>query len=94
MTWSTPKLCSFMRSCTSRFQICDRTNNRWVAIDNSRNTRQIARYFTAILWIVVGCQIWTREVKERIKQHNLRADHVTIRSELKYLIGAKGVGTV
>jgi len=30
-----------------------------------------------------------REVKERLKLHNLRTDHVMIRSELKYLIGAK-----
>jgi len=30
-----------------------------------------------------------REVKEQLKLHNLRTDHVTIRSELKYLIGAK-----
>jgi len=30
-----------------------------------------------------------REVKEQLTLHNLRTDHVTIRSELKYLIGAK-----
>jgi len=35
-----------------------------------------------------------REVKEGLKLHNLRTDHVTIRSELIYLIGAKAVGTV
>jgi hypothetical protein len=28
-------------------------------------------------------------VKERLKLHNMHIDHVTIRSELKYLIGAK-----
>ena len=28
-------------------------------------------------------------MKEGLKQHNLRTDHVTIRSELRYLIGAK-----
>ena len=33
-------------------------------------------------------------MKERLKLHNLHIDHVTIRSELKYLIGAKAVGTV
>jgi len=32
--------------------------------------------------------------KQRIELHNLRIDHVAIRSELKYLIGAKDVGTV
>jgi len=31
-------------------------------------------------------------VKERLKLHNLRIDHVTIQSELKYLIGAKNLG--
>ena len=30
-------------------------------------------------------------MKELVKLHNLRTDHVTIRSELKYLIGAKVV---
>jgi hypothetical protein len=34
------------------------------------------------------------EVKELEKLHILCTDHVTIRSELKYLIGAKAVGTV
>ena len=28
-------------------------------------------------------------MKERLKLHNLRTDHVMIQSELKYLIGAK-----
>jgi hypothetical protein len=30
-------------------------------------------------------------VKERVELHNLRTDHVMIRSELKYLIGGKVV---
>jgi len=34
------------------------------------------------------------EVKELIILHNLRTDHLTVRSELTYLIGAKAVGTV
>jgi len=34
------------------------------------------------------------EVKELIILHNLRTDDVTVRSELKYLIGAEAVGTV
>jgi hypothetical protein len=33
-----------------------------------------------------------RELKERPKLHNLRIQHVMIRSELKYLIGAKLLG--
>jgi hypothetical protein len=32
-----------------------------------------------------------REVKELVKLHNLCTDHVTIQSELKYLMGAKVV---
>jgi hypothetical protein len=32
-----------------------------------------------------------REVKEQVKLHNLRLEHVTIRSELRYLIGAQVV---
>jgi len=35
-----------------------------------------------------------REVKEGLKLHNLRTDHVAIQSELIYLIGAKAVGTM
>jgi len=34
------------------------------------------------------------EVKELIILHNLCTDHVTVRSELTFLIGAKSVGTV
>jgi len=33
-------------------------------------------------------------MKELIFVHNLRSDHVAVRSELTYLIGAKAVGTV
>jgi len=35
-----------------------------------------------------------QEVKERLELNNLRIDHIMIRSKLKYLIGAKVVGTV
>jgi len=34
------------------------------------------------------------EVKEGLKLNNLRIDYVMIRSKLKFLIGAKVVGTV
>jgi len=34
------------------------------------------------------------EVKEGLILHNVHTDHVMIRSELIYLIGAKAVGTV
>ena len=39
--------------------------------------------------ILVRLQIWEREVKEGLKLDNVPTDHVTIQSELKYLIGAK-----
>jgi len=35
-----------------------------------------------------------QEAKEGLKLNNLRIDYVMIRSKLKYLIGAKGAGTV
>jgi len=89
VTWSIRKLCSFMRSFTSRFQICDLTNICWVAIENPRFSHHIWTYFTAIQRILVGWQIWRLEAKEHIKLYNLIIDHVTILSELRYLIGAK-----
>jgi len=94
MTWSVRTLCSFNRSFTSRCHICDRTNIHWVAIENPPISRKITRYFTAIQRILVRSQIWLWEVKERLEMHNVRTDHVMIRSELKYLIGVKGGGTV
>jgi len=78
--WSVRTLCSFSRSFTSRCQICDWTNIRWVAVENPRISLIISCYFTAILRILVGSQIWKREVKERIILHNLHTDHITIRS--------------
>ena len=41
--------------------------------------------------MLVGSQIWKWEVKERLKLHNLRIEHVVIRSELKYSIVARNV---
>jgi len=94
MTWSVRKLSSFSPSFTSRIQICDRTNNGGGAIENPRNSLKNRLYFTATQRISVRSQIWMREVKEGLKLHNLHTGHVTIWSELIYLIGAKAVGTV
>jgi len=94
MTWSVCTLCSFSRSFTSRCQIWDRTNIRWVTIENPRISHNILCYFTAIQWILVRSQIWKREVKERLKLHNLCIHHVMIRWDLRYLIGVKIAGTV
>jgi len=93
-TWSVSRLCSFSRCFTTRFQICDPTSIRWVAVENPPISLKISHYLTTTQRISVGSQIWKREVKERLKLHNLHTDYVVIRSELKYLIGAKGVGTV
>ena len=94
MTWSVRRLCSSSRSFTSRFQICDPTNIRWVAIENPVISRKMCLYFTATQQISVGSQIWKLEVKEWLEMHNVRTDRVMIRSELKYLIGAKVAGTL
>jgi len=89
VTWSVCRLCSFSPSFTSRSHICDRTNIRSVAIENPHFSAEISPSSTAIQRILVQSQIWQREVIEGVKLHNLRTDHVTIRSELRYLIGAK-----
>jgi len=39
--------------------------------------------------ILVESQIRKREVKGQLQLHNQHIDHVTIQSELRYLIGAK-----
>jgi len=93
ITWSVCRLCSFGRPFTSRSQIWHRTNIRCVAIENPPISCKISRYFTPTLRILVQSQIWEREGKERLKLHNVRTDHIMIRSELKYLIGANDGGT-
>jgi len=89
VTWSVGKLCSFSPSFTSRSQICGRTNIHRVAIENPRILSEKWRYFTAIRWILVQSQIWQREVKERLKLHNLHtaqsaywSDRDTIRTQI------------
>jgi len=94
MTWSVRTLCSFRSSFTSSFLICDPTIIRGVAIENPRISITIGPFFTATQQISVWSQIWMLEVKELITLHNQHTDHVTVRSELKYWIGAKAVGTV
>jgi len=89
VTWSIRKLSSFMRSFTSHFQICNPTNICWVAIENPRFSLENWPNFTAIQRILVELQIGQREAKQRKELHNLRIDHVTIRSELRYFIGTK-----
>ena len=92
-TWSICRLYSYSRSFTSRFQICDRTSICWVAIKNLPISLEICHYFTTTPRISVGLHIWMQEVKERLNMNNFHIDHVMVRSKLKYLIGAKAVGT-
>jgi hypothetical protein len=94
MTWSVCRLRSFSCSFTSRCQICDQTNIRWVPIENARISPEISPNFTAIQRILFQLQIWLREVKEQLKLHNLRNDHILILSELNYIIGAKFGGSL
>jgi len=94
MTWSVSRLCNFGRSFASHCQICDWINIGWVAIANPLISHTMLRYSTAIHRILVGSQLWMREVVERLTLHNLHTDHVRIRSELKYSIVGKVAGTL
>jgi len=55
------------------------------------NFRQNSPVSIAIEQILVGSQIWKREVNEWLELHNLHIDYVMIQSELRHLIGAKVV---
>jgi len=77
-TWSIFRLCSFSPSFTSRFQLNDLTNIRWVAIENPWISLEISSHSTAIQRILVGSQIWKRDVKQGVKLHNPRIYHVMI----------------
>jgi len=88
-TWSICRLCSFNPSFTSRCQICDWTNIRGIAVKEGDISAEKCGFSTVTQRILVQSQLWEREGKEGLKLHNLRTDHVTIRSQLRYLIGAK-----
>jgi len=94
VTWSVGKSCKFSPAFTARYHIRSRTNFRPVVIKNPWILPEKWGYFTAIRWILVQSQIWQREVKERLKLHNLHTDHIVIQSELKYFIWVKVAGTV
>jgi hypothetical protein len=89
MTWSVRRLSSSSCTFTCRCQICDTTNTRCDAIEHLRISLYICPYFTAIQQISARSQIEKREMKERIELHNLHTDHITIQSEIWYLIGTK-----
>jgi len=94
VTWSVYRLCSPSCCFTSRFKICHLTIIRWVTMENPGISVRICPEFTDTHRISVGSQICNREVKEQLDLHNLHTAHAIIRSELKYLIGAKDLGTV
>jgi len=94
MIWSIHRLCSFRSFFTSRFQICNPTNIRGVAIENPRISLKSCPYFTATQRISVRSQIWMLEVEEIITLYKLRIHHVLIRSELKSLIAASAVESI
>jgi len=89
VTWSVRRLCSMSPSFTSRCLICDWRNIRWIAVKEGHISAEKCGFSIVTQLILVRSQVWQREVKEGLKLHNLRTDHVTIQSELRYLIGAK-----
>jgi hypothetical protein len=89
VTWSVYRSCILRRSFTSQFQNCDLTNIHCVAIENTGNSHQIWRYFTATERMLGASQFGIREVKQRIIIQTLCTSHVTIQWELRYIIGAK-----
>jgi len=91
MTWSIPKLFSCSRSFTSCIQICNPTDIRWMVGISWLNLSEIGGFSIATEWILVRSQIRKLEAKVRLTLHNLRIDHVVIRSELKYLIRERNV---
>jgi len=88
-TWSICRSWSFSPSFTSRCQICDWTKIHWIAVKEGDISAEKCGFSIATQRILVQSQIWEQEVKEGLKLNNVRTDHVTIRSELRYLFGAK-----
>jgi len=92
VTRSVCRLCSTSLSFTSHCQICDWSNIRWIAVKEGDISAEKCGFSIATQRILVRSQMWEREVKEGLKLHDLHTDHITIRSELRYLIGATIVG--
>jgi hypothetical protein len=92
VTWSISRLCSFSRSFPSRFQICHPTVICSVAVILGLILCEIGGFSIVTQLILVASHICKWEVTERNKLHNLFVDHVTIQSEMKYLLGAKHLG--
>jgi hypothetical protein len=89
VTWSVCRLCIISPSFTSRCQICDWSSILWIAVKEGDISAEMCGFSIATQRILVRSQMWEREVKEGLELHNLCTDHVTIRSELRYLIRGK-----
>ena len=88
VTWLIRWMCSFSSSSTCCFQIWDRTNIRSIGVKQHHIPSNIHRFSIVTEQILIWSQIWRWEVREQLTVRNLRIDHVTIRSELRYIIGA------
>jgi hypothetical protein len=88
-TWSVYRLCIIRSSFISRSQNCDATDIHGVALEIQGISCQICSYFTATARILVISQFWMRKVKDCLIIHILCPDHVTILSELRYIISVK-----
>jgi len=89
MPWCIHRLSSFTSSFTSSIQICGLTNIHWVAEKYWQILREIPGFSIVTPRMLVGWQIWQREATQRLEPHNLCNDHVTIRSELRFIFGAQ-----
>lgn len=92
LIWSICWLCSFSSSSTCRLQICDRSNIHWMAVKLCNKLCKIHKLLILAQRILVGLQVWNREVKLWPTLHNLCIDHCMIQPELRYWIGVKDVG--
>jgi hypothetical protein len=63
VTWSVCKMSNCGRSFTSQWQSRNPTDNRWVAFNQVQSVCEISEFSVATLWILVGSQVWIREIK-------------------------------
>jgi len=90
-TRSVHRLCSLRSSFTSSIQICNPTDIGWAAVKYTQNWSEFDGFSITTERLFVRSQVWMWDAQELLKLHNLRTDHVTIRPELTYLIGAKNL---
>jgi len=86
--WLICRLCRTIVSFPSCFQICKPTNIRWVAVIKCSMQDTIGEFSKVTQRLLVGSQIWKWEVKDPLVLNDQCINHVTIRSELRYLKGS------